>query len=303
MQVGGAEDHGFLVAERVQFLHQLFADDTVEVLIDYAAVEGIHFEAEFVLQLGGVHFSGLGVDDVDRFSLLKGNAVLGKEGFVADGWFMIDQPVIRHRFPVGVGVHGLAEDFAGVLGRGGGQTDFHRIEIVQHAAVAGQVLAGVPQGQFAFGHFLVQGVAAVGLVDDDAVELVDGRRVVAHKDTFHHGLHGGHLNACFRFSGHVAQLGNVVDLAEGVVLFQRCFVEGVDGLLAQCGAVYQKQDAVEAFGFQETVHQPDDGAGFTGAGGHGQQRGANATGQGVFGGDNGVLLVIPQFQVAEGFVF
>ena len=143
----------------------------------------------------------------------------------------------------------------------------------------------------------------MGFVDDDAVELVDGRRVVAHEDAFDHGLHGGHLDAGFRFGGHVAQLGHVVDLAEGVVLLQWCFVEGVDGLLAQCGAVHQEQDAVEAFGFQETVHQPDDGAGFTGAGGHGQQRGANATGQGVFGGDNGVLLVIPQFQVAEGFVF
>src|SRR5690606_39501625 len=96
--------------------------------------------------------------DLDRLALLEGNAVLAEQGFVANGWLVVDQPVIRYRFPVGVGVHGFAEDFAGVLGRGGSQADFHRIEVIQYPAVAGQVLAGVPQGKFAFGHFLVQGV-------------------------------------------------------------------------------------------------------------------------------------------------
>ena len=53
MQVGSAEDHGFFVAERVQLLHQLFADHPVEVLVDHAAIEGIHLETEFIFQLGG----------------------------------------------------------------------------------------------------------------------------------------------------------------------------------------------------------------------------------------------------------
>ena len=60
-----------------------------------------------------------------------------------------------------------------------------------------------------------------------------GRRVVAGEDALDHGLYGGHLHAGFGLGGHVAQLGDVVDLGQRLVLFQRRVVEGVLRLLAQ----------------------------------------------------------------------
>ena len=65
------------------------------------------------------------------------NALLGEQGFVADGRFVINQPVVGHGFAVGIGKDGFAENFAGVFGRGGGERNFNGIEIIQYAAVGG----------------------------------------------------------------------------------------------------------------------------------------------------------------------
>ena len=89
---------------------------------------------------------------------------------------MVDEPVVGHGLAIGVGVHRFAEDLGGVFGRCGGHADFHGVKVVEHTAVAGEVLALVAHRQLAFGHFLVQGVAAVGLIDDDAVEFIHQRR-------------------------------------------------------------------------------------------------------------------------------
>ena len=270
VQVGGAEDQRLLITEGVEFLNQLLADDPVEVLVDHAAVEGIDFEVEFVVQLGGFDGAGLGVDHLDLCAFLEADAVLRQQGFIADWWLVVDQPVIRDGFAVGIGIYRLAEDFAGVSRRGSSQGDLHRIEVIQHAPVAGQVLGGIAGGQLAFGHFLIEGVPAVGLVDDDAVELIHRRGPVAHEQAAGHSLHRGDLDARFRLGGHVAQLGDVVNLRQAVILLQRRFMEGILRLLAQGGAVDQKQYPAKALGFEESVHQANDGAGLASAGGHRQ---------------------------------
>ncbi|CAM5250519.1 hypothetical protein SSTU70S_03748 [Stutzerimonas stutzeri] len=265
-----AEDHGLLFAKRVQLLGQFITDDLVKGRGDHAAVERLDVEAEFIFQLGYVDFAGLGVDNADRLAFLEADAVLAELGFVADRWFVIHQPVVGDCFAVAVGEYRFAENFAGVLGRGGGEADAAGVEVVEYAAVLREVLAVITHGQFAFGHFLVEGITPVGFVDDDAVELAHGRRVIRAEDAADHGLHGGDLDARFCLGGHIAQLFDVVDLRQGVVLLKRGVVERVDGLLAEGAAVNQKEDAFEAFGLQKTVHQANDGAGFTGAGGHGQ---------------------------------
>ena len=108
---------------------------------------------------------------------------------------------------------GLAEDLGGVPGRRGGQADLDGVEVVEHAAVGGEVLGLVAHGQFALGHLLIERVAAVGLVDDDAVVGVDWRAASSLlKDALDHGLHGGDLDAGFGFGRHVAQFGDVVGL-------------------------------------------------------------------------------------------
>ncbi len=50
------------------------------------------------------------------------------------------------------------------------------------------------------------------LVDDDAVIGVDRRRAIGLEDAPDHRLDGGDLDARLGLGGHVAQLGDVVDL-------------------------------------------------------------------------------------------
>ncbi|MNZ30844.1 hypothetical protein D3C78_481300 [compost metagenome] len=125
-----AEDHRLLVAQRVELLGQLFADDLVEAGGDDPAVEGLDLEVEFVLQLGHVHLSGRGVDDADALAAGEMDAVLAEHGLVADRRLMVDQPIVSHRLAVAVGEHRGAEDLAGVLGRGGSQADAAGVEVV-----------------------------------------------------------------------------------------------------------------------------------------------------------------------------
>ncbi|HEY5373919.1 MAG TPA: hypothetical protein VIK01_09530 [Polyangiaceae bacterium] len=65
--------------------------------------------------------------------------------------------------------------------------------MIEDAAVLGDVIVFVAEEQFAIRELAVKQVAAVALVDDDAVVLVDGRdfRIVAFErayDALHHRL-------------------------------------------------------------------------------------------------------------------
>ena len=174
--VGGAEDQRLLFAEGVDLLGQLLADDAVEVLVDDAPVEALDLEVELVLELGGLDLAGGKVQGLDLLALGELNAVAAEQRLVADGRLVVDEPVVDDGLAVRVGEDGLAEDLRGVARRRGREADMHGVEVVEHAAVAGQVLRSVAHGELAFGHVLVERVAAVGLVDDDAVVGVDGRR-------------------------------------------------------------------------------------------------------------------------------
>lgn len=84
------------------------------------------------------------------------NAVLAEQGLIADRRFVVDQPVVGHRFAIAVGEDRRAEHFAGVLGRCGGKADAAGVEVIKHAAVLREVLAVVAHCQLTFGHFLVE---------------------------------------------------------------------------------------------------------------------------------------------------
>jgi hypothetical protein len=109
------------------------------------------------------------------------DAVLAEQGLVADRRLVVDQPVVGHRFAVGVGVDRLAEDFGGVFGGRGGQADLDGVEVVQHAAVGGQVLRLVAHQPFRLRSSPDPACSPVGFVDDDAVELIDAQRVSTGK--------------------------------------------------------------------------------------------------------------------------
>lgn len=58
---------------------------------------------------------------------------------------------------------------------------------------------------------------AMRFVDDDAVELVDGQRVIGLEHAANHRTaRGGHLYAGGGFGGHVAEPFDVVNLRQGL---------------------------------------------------------------------------------------
>ncbi len=91
---------------------------------------------------------------------------------------MVDQPAINNGFPVAVGEDRFAEDFDGVWRGGCGNADLYRINVVDNIAVFAFVVILVPLFEFGLSHFPVQCVATVGLVDHNAVVLIDGGDVV-----------------------------------------------------------------------------------------------------------------------------
>lgn len=220
----------FFLAVRVQFDGELLADDPIEVCGDHTPVERLDIEVEFVFQLCGIDFACLRVDDADALAAIEVDAVLAERGGVADGRLVVDQPVICHCFAVAVGVDRLAEDFGGVLGRRGGQADTAGIEVIEHAAVLRQVLRVVAHGQLAFGHFLVERVTAVGLVDDDTVEGADRWRVIGLENAPDHRLHRGDLHAGLIGGAGVVQAIEVVDLRQRLVLLQLHVLHRLGGL-------------------------------------------------------------------------
>lgn len=215
---------------------------------------------------------------------------------------MVDQPVICHGFAVAVGVDRLAEDFGGVLGRRGGQADTAGIEVVEHAAVLRQVLRVVAHGQFAVGHFLVERVTAVGLVDDDTVEGADRWRVIGLENAPDHGLHRGDLHARLIGGAGVVQAIEVVDLRQRLVLLQLHVLHRLGGLGAERGAVDQEQNPVEALGLEQAVDQANHRACLAGAGRHRQQAVACARCQRAFHCLDRALLVVAQVEVGHAFL-
>lgn len=106
----------------------------------------------------------------------------------------------------------------------------------------------VAHGQFAVGHFLVERVTAVGLVDDDTVEGADRWRVIGLENAPDHGLHRGDLHARLIGGAGVVQTIEVVDLRQRLVLLQLHVLHRLGGLGAERGAVDQEQNPVEALG-------------------------------------------------------
>jgi hypothetical protein len=121
------------------------------------------------------------------------HAVLGQRGDDLVGRLVIDEHVVEHRLAVAVLEHRPPEDLGGVQGRGGGEADLDRVEVIEHAAVLGDVVALVAEVDLGVAHLAVEEVAAVALVDDDAVVLIDRRHVGTRReeDALDHALDGG----------------------------------------------------------------------------------------------------------------
>ena len=302
MGIGGAEDHGLFVTERIQLQGQLAADDAIEVVIEHAFVEAGDVKVQLVLQLRLADLPRGQVNALYLLTLVEVNSFFGQQRDVADGRFVVNQPVIGHGFAVAVGIKRMPKDVGGVFGRCGRQTDLDRIKVVQHAPVGRQVLRLIAQLQLAFGHFLVQRIPPVRFIHDDAIKGIDRRRVVTAVHTPDHGLHSRYLHTVLSLNGHIPQFGNVVVLGQWHVLLKQHVAEGILRLITQGRAIHQEQNAFETFCFEQSINQTNDGAGFSGPCRHRQQAAAVPVGQALLYGTDGLELVITQAQICRSFL-
>ena len=80
---------------------------------------------------------------------------------------MVHQITLDNRFPIGVLEYRLTENLGGLEGRGSGQSNFHRIKILDHAAVFALIVSLIPVEKFGVSHLFIQEVTPVGLIYND----------------------------------------------------------------------------------------------------------------------------------------
>ena len=89
MSVSRTEDERLAARSRIQFLCKIFANNSVEWLGDYLAVEIFNFQFNFVRSLEKVDLITTGIVDLDLFSSLPRNAIGGKLSLDLHGWFVV----------------------------------------------------------------------------------------------------------------------------------------------------------------------------------------------------------------------
>ena len=115
------------------------------------------------------------MDEIDRVFPREMDAFLRKPGRNPDGGLMVIEETIDHRFTIGIGENGLSENFRRVQSRCRSQTDFHGVEMFQHAAILRDIVVLVAKAQIAVRHFPIEQIASMAFVDDHQVVLVDWR--------------------------------------------------------------------------------------------------------------------------------
>ena len=144
-----------------------------------------------------VDLAGAGIDDFDLLVLLEGDASAGQLRLDADRRLVVDQEAINHGLAVGVGEDRIAEDLHRMQGRRGGQADFDGVEVLQNAAIFRDIVVLGAELELLVRHFAVEQIAAMALVDDHQVILIDWRRfgiVLGEQDAFDEALNGADVH-------------------------------------------------------------------------------------------------------------
>ena len=134
----------------------------------------------------------------------------------------------------------------------------------------------------------------MALIHDDAVILIDGGWWIIFRRIEHaldHSLDGGDVDGGLGIRLLLVDFLDAENIGEGVEVFHPRVLERVGGLLAEGGAVHEEQDAPETLGLEEPIDEGDAGFRFPGAGGHGDQDFATASGDRAFGFEDGEALV------------
>ena len=190
-----------------------------------------------------------GLKNFDLLARVEGYACAGQLGLDADRRLVVDEPAIDHGFAIGIGEDRIAEDLHGMQGRRGGEADLDRIEVLQHAAIFRDVVVLRAEFEFLVGHFAVQQIAAMALVDDHQIILVDGRRVgivLREQHAFNEALNGANVHLGLGFWRNVIETLQAEDVGECLDAHDFGRAEFRLGLLAKRAAVDHKANPMKA---------------------------------------------------------
>ena len=152
------------------------ADHAVEVFCDSDTIETVDFDINFVRR---VFVGNAFRERVQSFDVVTGfpvHSLLRQFRPDNERWLVVHQVVVNHGLAITVLVNRWSKDLSRMQCRRGSESDTDRVEMIEDASVFGNVLHLIAVRQFMVTHFLVEYVAAVTLVDDDAVVLVDRER-------------------------------------------------------------------------------------------------------------------------------
>ena len=209
---------------------------------------------------------------------------------------MVHEEAVDDGLAVAVRVDRRAEDFGGVERWRGGEADLHGVEVVEHATVFRDVVVVAAKRQFGVRQLAVEQVAAMALVHDNAVVLIDGGRrgvVCGIQHATHHALHRGDVDGGFGIRRFLIEFLDAKNVSESLHALHASFFERIRGLLAERRAIHEEQDAAEAFGFQQAIDERDASFCLSRAGSHREEHRALAFGNGAFRLQNCGLLVVP----------
>ncbi len=253
--VGGAEHQRLVRAKGRDAFRQRVADHLIETFGDHFLVEFRDLEIQFIRGLVQVDAFLLHVVDGHLVAHLVVDAALVQLGADVLRRFVVHQMAVQHGFAVGIDKHRRSENLGGVQRRGGGKADLHRVEVVQHAAVFGDVIQLVAEHGFGVGHFPVQQITAMAFIHHDAVVGIHRQGIVVSvHDAVHQTLHGGDMHLGVGLGLRVVQFLDAENVGETLQRLHRRFLERIGSLLTQCRAIHQKQNAAETLRFQQTVN-------------------------------------------------
>ena len=107
---------------------------------------------------------------------------------------MVNQPTVNHGLAVRVLEDRRTKDFGGMQRRRCGQANADSIKVIDNSAILGNVVRLITEAELGVAHFLIEVVASVTFVDDDAVIPINRyglSRFVGVQNPFDHTLYSG----------------------------------------------------------------------------------------------------------------
>ena len=258
VRVRGREDQRLSWVGGIDVLGQLLADDPCERAGDDSAVEALDLEAKIVWGRYEVDLTGERIKQRQLGSFDEMDAVAGQLGLDAGRRLLVHEPSINHRLAQTISEDRATEDLGSMQCRRGCQADADGIEVLDDTAILADIVVLGAEPQLGVAHLAIERVAAVALVDEHQVILVDRGHVLGRgreQHAFDQALDGADVDLSVQVGRGIPQHLETEDVREGSSAHNACAGERVFRLLPEGGPVYHKADSAEAPRVQETIQE------------------------------------------------